>query len=106
MKTGKRRCRSCQSSDTRNRRHDNKDWINSLKEGRPCADCGGLFPPVCMDFDHLDASTKVMNIALMTRSVMSREAIQAEIDKCELVCANCHRLRTQSRGQTFQRRDE
>ena len=67
------------------------DIISPFKD-KPCMDCGGTFPLVCMDFDHRDPSTKLFNVAQGIRK--SKEAILAEIAKCDLVCANCHRIRS------------
>jgi hypothetical protein len=55
-------------------------------------DCGLAFPPCAMDFDHRDPSTKEFNVGSMMR--WSKKKIQEEIDKCDLVCSNCHRVRT------------
>lgn len=60
----------------------------------PCADCGGKFPPVCMDFDHV-RGTKKFNMAKAVHR--SLKAIDEEIAKCDVVCSNCHRIRTASR---------
>lgn len=72
------------------------DWLTSLKT-RPCADCAGVFDPVCMDWDHLPEYDKLMDISAMVRAVYSKTRILQELAKCELVCANCHRLRTKRR---------
>ena len=61
-------------------------------KSRPCMDCGGTFPPECMDFDHRDPKTKRHSLAQMAE--YSMESIMSEISKCDLVCANCHRTRT------------
>jgi hypothetical protein len=51
-----------------------------------------------MDFDHRDPTVKVRGV---TRMIMgSIDRMLAEVDKCDIVCANCHRLRT------FQRREK
>lgn len=70
------------------------DWLDSLKEGRPCADCGKLYPPYVMECDHLPGVAKELVIADTRRSAHAKERILAEIAKCELVRANCHRERT------------
>lgn len=70
-------------------------WINNFKSG-PCLDCGGRFPPCAMDFDHV-RGTKIDNVSWMRVRGRSKASILAEIAKCELVCANCHRIRTHSR---------
>lgn len=70
-----------------------------LIKSQPCADCGGTFDPVCMDFDHLDPTAKEFNISEAAASGnVGWERIEAEIAKCEVVCANCHRLRSKNRG--------
>jgi hypothetical protein len=61
----------------------------------PCADCGGRFPPCAMDFDHRDPSTKTLAVTrLINRSYVT---LMAEVAKCDIVCANCHHLRTHAR---------
>lgn len=71
------------------------EWINQFK-CKPCADCGGEFPPYLMDFDHVRGE-KLDDVCGMRMRTVSREAIRAEIEKCEVVCANCHRARTHAR---------
>jgi hypothetical protein len=73
------------------------EWVNSLKD-KPCMDCGGSFPAVCMDYDHRPGEKKKALIAWMVSNRYSRKAILEEIAKCDLVCANCHRVRTWDSG--------
>ena len=68
--------------------------INSYKD-KPCTDCKQKYPPYVMDFDHL--GDKEFGICEMRRRRMSFEKIILEIKKCEVVCANCHRIRTNKR---------
>jgi len=56
-------------------------------------DCGGDFPSCVMDFDHRDPTAKKYNVSQMLYR-FSWKKIQDEIEKCDLVCANCHRIRT------------
>ena len=63
---------------------------------RPCSDCGGMFAPCAMDFDHRDAAAKRYTISRMIGRAGTRTII-AEIAKCDIVCANCHRDRTYRR---------
>jgi hypothetical protein len=79
---------------TKKRNTEVDDFINSFKS-KPCIDCGISYPPYVMDFDHL--GDKVAGICTMRRRRMSLETIQQEIAKCELVCSNCHRVRTNTR---------
>ena len=89
-----------------------KDWRSSNKEKRkitdkirhtkninflwefkksPCMDCGGQFHPSAMDFDHKDSSKKYKDVSSLKNN---RQKLLEEIKKCDLVCANCHRIRT------------
>lgn len=72
-----------------------KDFIRSFKESNPCKDCGHRFHFCQMDFDHVRGS-KIDNIGSMVENY-SIAKVMDEIKKCDLVCANCHRLRTYTR---------
>lgn len=63
-------------------------------KNKPCTDCGQTFPHYVMDFDHL--GNKKHSISEMRQGFVW-EKILEEISKCELVCANCHRIRTHKR---------
>lgn len=63
----------------------------------PCTDCNQSFPPYVMDFDHLDSNRKIDGVSKITRSGLSKEKILIEISKCDVVCSNCHRIRTHNR---------
>jgi hypothetical protein len=101
-------CRSCKRTHDRtvyagnkawyqrrnkNQRKELREYVASLKGG-PCSDCGHSFPPCAMDFDHVRGK-KNRNVGSMLLS--SRRLIDEEVAKCDLVCANCHRIRTQMR---------
>lgn len=70
----------------------NREMYRAAKEGKPCAHCGGVFPQVCMDFDHREPEGKRLCVAQMLG--FSWSVIQEEINKCDLLCANCHRIKT------------
>jgi hypothetical protein len=63
----------------------------------PCQDCNGRFPAAAMDFDHRDPRTKRSSVTRMIGRAGTRTLLD-EVAKCDIVCANCHRMRT------FQRR--
>ena len=73
--------------------------VEMLREWRrvPCADCGGCFEPHQMDFDHRDPTTKLFNLTTGRAMLMATDKLRTEAAKCDIVCANCHRLRTQRR---------
>lgn len=74
----------------------NRAFVDRLK-ARPCTDCGQRFPSPVMEFDHVRGE-KFGIISALVHRASSLAAIEAELEKCELVCANCHRLRTAERG--------
>jgi hypothetical protein len=74
-----------------------REWMNALKIGIPCTDCSETFPVFVMQWDHLPQFEKMDEIGTMIGH-RSRELILAELKKCELVCANCHVLRTVRRA--------
>lgn len=65
--------------------------LHQYKESFPCTDCGEYFPHYVMDFDH--QKDKIGNISLLAQRY-SWNRLLTEIEKCEIVCANCHRART------------
>lgn len=62
----------------------------------PCLDCQGIFHPEAMEFDHREPADKSFSIASFGRRV-GLETLETELLKCDLVCANCHRVRTARR---------
>jgi hypothetical protein len=75
-----------------------KDRLRALvreRKARPCADCGVSYPYYVMDFDHV-TEDKVMIISkLVLRGATN--LLMVELEKCEVVCSNCHRIRTHER---------
>lgn len=66
--------------------------VDDIKLSRGCMDCGYNTHPAALDFDHRPGTDKVCNVARLTEA--AREVLYAEIAKCDVVCANCHRIRT------------
>ena len=104
-----RYCRECGKQLTRNHYKQNKSqyivrsmranrarrkYLQQLKS-RPCADCGVQYPYYVMDFDHREGEEKLFEMNRI--SYVSMSALKKEIEKCDLVCANCHRERTYQR---------
>ena len=69
--------------------------VEELKSKLSCVDCGNN-NPIVFEFDHI-SDNKLKNISTMARSGYSWEKILKEVNKCECVCANCHRIRTYNR---------
>jgi hypothetical protein len=81
------------------KRNAARQYIRSVKEGQPCADCGIVYPPYVLQFDHI-GSDKSFTITEFATTTIDLEKIKAEIAKCEIVCANCHAERTWGSGRT------
>jgi ribosomal protein S20 len=73
--------------------------IRDIK-ARPCANCGGLYPYYVMDFDHRVDEEKIAHVSKLVQR-LNIPRLMDEIAKCDVVCANCHRIRTYERGQRF-----
>lgn len=78
----------------RTRRELNEIRLRALKRD-PCMDCGGVFPPEALDFDHRPGEPKINSISQMKDGSISK--LTTELLKCDLVCSNCHRIRTAAR---------
>lgn len=103
-------CRSCFAAYFRargdlHRRQSNTAKLARIQTARehvldhlrrtPCTDCGERDPMV-LEFDHI--GEKVTSVARLLSDGAPRKAVDAEIARCEVVCANCHRRRTARRG--------
>ncbi len=67
-------------------------FLNELKSV-PCMDCGVRYPPYVMDFDHRVPADKLFSLSDLRRHG-SWPKLFIEVDKCDIVCSNCHRERT------------
>lgn len=70
-----------------------RERLNEIKK-RPCGDCGDSYHPTAMDFDHIGG---VKNFSISNGWQKPWPLVENELALCELVCANCHRLRTEIR---------
>ncbi len=109
------RCKHCQSQVSKQHYKDNKQsYIDRARtrevlviednqkrlvdylHSHPCVDCGQTDIRV-LEFDHIHGN-KSNNIARMVGEGFSWSTIEAEIAKCEVRCANCHRIKTNERS--------
>lgn len=72
---------------------ETRAWLLTYLREHPCVDCGNGDIRV-LEFDHRDGSTKVRAVALLAGQGYSLTRVRAEIEKCQVRCANCHRIRT------------
>lgn len=73
------------------------EWFESYKDNKQCADCGETFRYWMLDYDHRE--DKLYKPGHLKKTLKSRETIMKELAKCDLVCSNCHRIRTWKRQQ-------
>lgn len=75
----------------RARKYKGTELVNQLKN-KPCMDCCVKYPLYVMHFDHRDPKEKRRSLSAM--STYSDKTIREEASKCDVVCANCHAMRT------------
>lgn len=86
-------CKDCRGMRAK-LKFNKKKFINDYLLTHPCVDCGER-DPVVLEFDHRDPSIKEGRV-----SDMSKQKVGAEIEKCDVRCANCHRKRHHILGVT------
>lgn len=103
--SGARACRTCRNSSSvkfvknhpeKNRanvkkhRQAMKAWLHALKRDLKCSRCPESFW-ACLDFHHRNPKIKEFEIREAFDRTLSKKRILAEIAKCDVLCANCHR---------------
>jgi len=79
-----------QAEYQRKRKLSIRKWTAEYKEATPCHDCGLKYPYYVMQFDHVRGKKRKD----VSRITSSKRVFLEEVLKCELVCANCHAVRT------------
>lgn len=91
-------CKPCRLEYTRNRnkqvRTERRAWMDDYKVKRGCCKCGYNAHPVALELNHIDPSNKEFTVSRMLGAGYQWEKILAEIDKCEVMCSNCHQIHT------------
>jgi hypothetical protein len=80
----------------RKRRKAAREFVYDIKN-KSCTDCGETYPPYVMDLDHCRGE-KILEVSSMIDYGWNRKTLLDEIDKCDVVCSNCHRIRTWNRN--------
>lgn len=73
-----------------NRRRERAKWLRDYKSKQQCSVCEES-ESSCLDFHHRDPSSKEGLVCKMVASAASLERIEKEINKCDILCSNCHR---------------
>lgn len=87
------RTRALRIRQMRERKRRLAEWLYELKTSQPCIDCRGRFHHSAMTFDHLPGRAKRDDVSNLVHRGCSKLA-RDEISKCDVVCANCHAVRT------------
>jgi transposase len=92
-----------QKEKTRDRTNRNRTILKrklwDIKEKNGCEDCKEKYPHWMLDFDHKPGFKKIDSPTQMLQKYSWEKALQ-ELNKCDIVCANCHRIRTYQRNQS------
>jgi hypothetical protein len=80
---------------------ETREKLNQLKLATGCARCGFNAHPAALDYNHIDPATKSFSVTNVDRGW---ERVQEEIAKCELLCANCHRIHSHDNNHYHVRR--
>lgn len=81
------------------RRSEKREFVIQYKMDHSfCTDCRVEYPYFILEFDHLPQFKKSFPLSAAGSKDRSKEKIIEEIAKCEIVCANCHRIRTHRRN--------
>lgn len=91
-------CNKCKNYSVKTRSECSRIKYILEQKNKPCTDCGISYPSYVMDFDHLPQYEKLFAIGRTITYHKSFKALKEELAKCELVCANCHRIRTHNRA--------
>ena len=83
-------CKECHAAEVREKYHLRKDMLNDIKSQCKCAKCGDARSYV-LDFHHINPNEKETTLARLTSNTSSMARIEAELKKCVVLCANCHR---------------
>ena len=86
-----KRAISCKEAAKRSQKRNAK-IIKEEKLKRGCQQCGYKVHHAALDFDHIDPKTKCRDIAKMHTT--NTKTLRQEIEKCQVLCANCHRIKT------------
>ena len=91
-KAGTRRseCKYCHSSFMKQKYQEKRQTIEVLKSECSCAKCGDTRGYV-LDYHHIDPTQKEEKISRMISNNYTLDKVKQEIDKCIVLCANCHR---------------
>lgn len=87
----RQKCKDCKKTVRVARRKNLRKWLDEYKETLACERCS-FSDFRALEFHHLNHNEKDSNVADMIRSGASIQTILKEIEKCEVLCSNCHQI--------------
>lgn len=85
------KCKFCYHKTKVKLKHKYRDWIVNLKKNSKCIKCGNIDYRV-LDFHHRNHKEKDFSISMALVNNYGLSKIRQEIKKCDILCANCHRI--------------
>jgi len=73
-------------------RPGNRAFVLEYLSTHPCVDCGES-DPIVLEFDHREPAAKTDEVSRLVHA-STRRKVELEIQKCDVRCGNCHRIRT------------
>ncbi len=93
----RQKCRHCYRATKQALIKRNYQWLSEIKKQKGCIKCG-ITNPIVLDFHHRNEENKLFGLGTFRRSVGFKR-IENEVKKCEVICANCHRIEHYNRYQ-------
>lgn len=84
-------CTQCKTSKQKDRKNVIREWLEGYKTNLSCATCKNDDSDL-LDFHHADPTTKEITVSDAVQRGWSISKIKAEIEKCKILCGNCHRI--------------
>lgn len=85
------RNRDWNTKRTLRRRERLRYWVAEQRRKRGCSNCEET-DPGCLDLHHRNGDAKTMDVGTMVTFGYRKEALREEIEQCDVLCANCHRI--------------
>ena len=82
----------------------NRAYVAQYLSTHPCIDCAEA-DPIVLEFDHRDPANKVTEVGRLIHS-STPPKLRREIEKCDVRCGNCHRIRTAAQFGSYRLRED